>query len=148
IQVMYPRRSAPPAFDEQQGKPGLFKFRISQHANWEVAFYRSLYTVDGVILIGGGQSTFVAGILATSSQLPLVALEPYGGTSAKVWDLIDPADGLIRQEEKELMAEDSQSAAWAARIVTALLEQRQRRRNRDRERTEQSRSHQWQRAAE
>ncbi len=148
IQVIYPRRSERPAFDEQQSKPGLFKFKINFHSNWEVAFYRSLYTVDGLILIGGGQSTFVAGILATSSQLPLVALEPYGGTSEKVWGLIDPADGLIRQEEKELMAEDNQSAAWAARIVGALLEQRQRRRNRDRERIEQSRSHQWRRAAE
>jgi hypothetical protein len=141
IHVIYPRRGDPPAFPEHKTKPGCFKFKISQHESWEVSFYRSLYTVDGLIIIGGAQSTFVSGIFATSRQAPLIALEPYGGSGSKVWELIDPSDGVITREEKELMAEDAPSDKWARDIVDCLLTQRKRLRDQKRRKEDEARTH-------
>jgi hypothetical protein len=141
IHVIYPRRGEPPAFAEHQTKPGCFKFKISQHESWEVSFYRSLYTVDGLIIIGGAQSTFVSGIFATSRQAPLIALEPYGGSGSKVWELIDPGDGVITREEKELMAEDAPSEKWASDVVDCLLTQRKRLRDQKRRKEDEAAAH-------
>ena len=126
IHVIYPRGGGLPAFAEHQSKPGCFKFKLSQYRSWEVSFYRSLHHADGLIVLGGGQSTFIAGILGTTRQMPIVALEPYGGAASKVWELIDPGEGLITREEKELMAESAPTDKWARAIVASLLAQRQR----------------------
>jgi hypothetical protein len=141
IQVIYPRRGDPPAFAEHKTKPGCFKFKISQHESWEVSFYRTQQTVDGLIIIGGAQSTFISGIFATSRQAPMVALEPYGGSGSKVWELIDPSDGVITREEKELMAEDAPTEKWARGIVDCLLAQSMRLRDRKRRKEDESRAH-------
>jgi hypothetical protein len=126
IRVIYARKSPQPLFKEQQLKPSCFKFRIDSNPNWEVSFYRSLDRADGVVLVGGGQSTFVGGILAAIRSTPTAALEAYGGAASSVWELLTPSEGIITEDEKNLMAEETTSEEWAGRIVDSLLSQKTR----------------------
>jgi len=140
ILVVYARKTPQPQFKEQAIKPSCFKFKMDSNHSWEVSFYRSLFRVDGVALIGGGQSTFVAGILAVASGLPVVALEAYGGAASGVWELLTPSESLLTQDEKDAMAEESPSASWAERIVGSLLAQMARRKDAFEMRTESARA--------
>jgi hypothetical protein len=148
IVVVYPHGQPAPVFEQQQKKPICFKFKVSQHASWEVSFYQSLEAADGVILMGGGQSTFVSGILAVTRQMPLAAIESHGGMASKVWELIEPGAGSVILEEKELMATDSGSDKWPTKIVASLLAQRRRQQERELQRATQSRAYRWQVRAE
>jgi hypothetical protein len=124
ILVVYPRGSPRPAFEEQASKPSCFKFKLDQNPNWEVSFYRSLYRADGIILIGGGQATFAAGIVAASLTIPIIPVESFGGAASKVWELLAPADGLITDDEKTLMAsEEGPTPQWATGLVACLIDQ-------------------------
>jgi hypothetical protein len=126
VRVIHARKSPQPVFKEQQAKPACFKFRIDSNTNWEVSFYRSLYGADGVLLIGGGQSTFIAGILAATRNMPAIALEAYGGAGSSVWELLTPNEGLLSEDDKNLMAEENITAEWAAQVVDCLLKQKAR----------------------
>jgi hypothetical protein len=127
IRVIYPRRVPKPQFREEQAHRRCFRFLVDENEGWEVSFYRSLYEVDGLLLVGGGQSTFIAGIIATTRRTPIVALEGYGGAAAKVWQLINPFECTsLTKEDKSAMAEIDASAAWARKMTDVLLAQKNR----------------------
>jgi cation transport ATPase len=50
-----------------------------------VSYYRSLLCIDGAILIGGGRSTFIAGLIALSRKISLVPVANFGGGTERVW---------------------------------------------------------------
>src|SRR5438045_1258094 len=52
------------AFPEREHHEDLFDIRQDSSAGWEVSFFRSLGHANAVVLIGGGQSTLITGILA------------------------------------------------------------------------------------
>lgn len=127
IRVIYSRRMVKPQFLEQQREARCFQFHIDENESWEVSFYRSLYDVDGLFLMGGGQSTFAAGIIATTRRTPIVALDAFGGSASRVWELLNPSEcPSVLKEEKSAMAEIDASPAWANRMVGALLAQKDR----------------------
>jgi hypothetical protein len=126
IWVIYPRGSVQPVFPEQKQRPTAFRFKLDQDLNWEVSFYRSVYNCDGMLLIGGGQSTLVAGVLCVTRGIPLVCLEGYGGAGSKVWGLLSPSEQRITDEEKTLMGEVNDSFEWAAKVVASIDAQRER----------------------
>ena len=43
-------------FDELSTHPEVFDPRADASSNWEVSYYRSLFGVDGVLLVGVGRS--------------------------------------------------------------------------------------------
>lgn len=127
IRVIYPRHLPRPQYSEQQTHEQCFQFHIDQSNQWEVSFYRSLHEADALFLLGGGQSTFIAGIIATLRRMPILVLEAYGGSAGKVWELLNPFEcASIKQEEKNRMAEIDTSAVWAKDMVGVLLAQKER----------------------
>lgn len=127
VRVIYPRRTPQPEFPEYQQQRAGFKFKVDQNQNWEVSFYRSIYAADALLLVGGGQTTFVAGILGAIRGMPILALEPYGGAASKVWELISPGE-LVSEDEKALMAELNASGDWADRTIDMAIAQIERQR--------------------
>ncbi|MEU5317636.1 hypothetical protein AB0G67_13055 [Streptomyces sp. NPDC021056] len=93
---------------------------------WEVAFYHTLLTCDGVLLMGGGQSTRVAGIIALSQRLPLVSVAAFGGGAGQVWINFDKVRNDADDSDIRLMG-DNWSSVSAARLIACLLRQRERR---------------------
>jgi hypothetical protein len=126
ILMWYTQANEPPPFPEETGHPKLFVRRAEKGADWEIAFYRAIARADGIILMGGGNSTKISGQVAIGSRLPIVALSEFGGGAAKVWETLSAGEDLPIREEIDLMArrwgDDSAPA-----IIKSLFRQRERR---------------------
>ena len=103
IVAVFPYRNET-TFAEYQGNEALFDFRRDRSSHWEVSYYRSLRDVQGVVLIGGGRSTFITGLIAVAHRIPLVAVQYYGGQAAEVWKALEPGKDLPTQEAINDMA--------------------------------------------
>ncbi|MGW4727337.1 hypothetical protein [Streptomyces sp. NPDC004291] len=94
---------------------------------WEVSYYRTLLDCDGVLLVGGGQSTRIAGIIAMSQQIPVLPVAAFGGGAGQVWVNLDKIRNGLDDTGIALMGDDWHPDA-APRLVASLLEQGARRR--------------------
>src|SRR5262245_55621245 len=90
IIVRQPQLQTPAIFSDEKTHPKLFARRLDTSDEWEVSFYRSLADSDGVVLIGGGYSTFSAGQVAIGARIPLLAVAQTGGAAKKVWKTLAP----------------------------------------------------------
>ena len=91
-------------FTEYPAHPEVFDLQRDRTADWETSFYRSLRDVDGVVLIGGGRSTLITGLIAVTLRIPLVAALAYGGKAEEVWKVLDSAQDLPAATEINAMA--------------------------------------------
>ena len=68
---------------------------------WTSSFYKSLAEVDAVILLGGGDTTYIAGTVALNDGKSVVAVGAFGGTAKTIWDelVFDPE--LLKRSEKD-----------------------------------------------
>jgi hypothetical protein len=123
IQVRYPLHGIKPAFPEQSTNGDLFDWRPDHAPDWEMSFYQSLSEVQGILLIGGGPSTLIAGAVARGHQLAMVALPGFGGKAAQVWLNLRPEQDLASGDEISLMARPDWSDDMGAECVKALKDQ-------------------------
>jgi hypothetical protein len=113
------------AFDGMNSHPEGFTVRPEAAADWEVAFYRSLLSADGVLLIGGGRSTFAAGLIALSRRIAVAPVAAFGGAAQQIWRRMD-GGGLASEEDIAVMAQPWRADS-AASVASALLAQHRRR---------------------
>jgi hypothetical protein len=126
------------SFDELRRHPELFDVRADSSRDWEVSFYRSLAGCDGVILIGGGRSTLVTGLIALTMRIPLVAMAAFGGNARKVWDRLHNERGDATEEDVAEMATEWRKDS-ARKLVEGLDRQRNARAARERDASRQAR---------
>lgn len=126
IVISQPQDSKFVPFKEEATHSALFERRADKSGLWEVSFYRSLIDSDGVILLGGGNSTSIAGQVAIGARIPVLALERTGGSATTVWKTIAPGIDLPTIDEHARMARDL-SPDVVAGWVDALEAQRRRR---------------------
>ncbi|MFI5800103.1 hypothetical protein [Streptomyces sp. NPDC051677] len=95
-------------------------------SEWEVSFYRTIVGCDGAVLIGGGQSTRVAGVVAMSQRVPLLPVAAFGGGAGLVWVNLDKVRNDALDEDMAVLGGD-----WAPdsgqRLAACLQAQRHRR---------------------
>ena len=75
-------------FKEEEMRPEIFEHRLFPGEDWEAPFYRSLAEaegVDAVLLLSGATSTLIAGQIALARRLPILAVDEFGGSAAKIW---------------------------------------------------------------
>ena len=113
-------------FAEEQTGPAMFDRVFDPSAQWEVSFYRSLANADGVVLIGGGNTTLIAGQVAIGARIPVLPLLRSGGAAATVWQTISPGVDLPVGPETARMADEPSESA-AERWVDVLESQSKRR---------------------
>lgn len=89
---------------------------------WEVPFYRTLLETDGVILVGGGRTTRVAGILALARDIPVVALAAFGGGARQVWADLPRSGEHVLEADVNVLGEPW-STGSAERVVGVLRAQ-------------------------
>jgi hypothetical protein len=118
------RYGADTAFPEMDHHPHLFLVQPEPTADWEVTFYRSLLSIDGVVLIGGGRSTFVAGLIALSRDIALAPVAAFGGAAERVWRRLSGSQAA--EEDRATLAQPWQVGA-AETVASALLAQHVRR---------------------
>jgi hypothetical protein len=125
ILMWYSRDNEPPPFPEEASHPKLFERRAERGADWEVAFYRSITTAHGLVLMGGGNAAKISGLVAIGTRMPIVALSEFGGGTAKVWESLSAGQDLPSREEIDLMARGWNDGSASA-CVKALYDQRAR----------------------
>jgi hypothetical protein len=101
-------------FKEEATLREIFEINLFPGQDWEMPFYRSLAeedSVDAVLLLGGATSTLIAGQIAVARRLPILAVDEFGGSAAKIWNQL--AQGPVE------MKHDS----WGTTTATVLVEQ-------------------------
>jgi len=83
IIVYYPNGSGADRFPERSNYRDLFDIRPDTSDDWTITFYRSLKQANSFILLGGGYSTFIAGLLAITDRIPMLAISQFGGSANK-----------------------------------------------------------------
>jgi hypothetical protein len=127
IEVPYSANDGVPQFPEQKDVPELFfKFSPDRNPSWASSFYRSLSQVDGVILMGGSHSTYIAGTVAISHRKPVAPIFTFGGAAEELWKELSPESGLLEQREIDLMTSHSWERQNSDTLVENLLKQRKR----------------------
>jgi hypothetical protein len=111
-------------------KPDDDRFdRQPQGAEWEVSFYTRLAAADGIIVIGGGYTTKVAGLIAIGSKTPIIALAGFGGAAENVLEYLrQERHSIAAEADLNVMAQQTWGTKSAEHCIDALLEQIERRR--------------------
>ena len=127
IEVRFPDGREAATFPEYQTHGAAFRFQPDTSQDWEVSFYRSLNDVDGLLMLGGGRSTLIGGLVAIGSGLPTVAVATFGGNARKVWNLLGSESDLLDETAHAAMAPPTWDDAAARRMVEILAAQQRRR---------------------
>lgn len=134
IQIYYPGNTKEPVFPEAATKDHLFAQKPQAVKSWLVPFYTSLKEADGVLLVGGAESCFIAGLWAQLTGLPMVVVSAFGGSAGDLWSQLDGV--RISKAERELMGQGSWSDSSAGKLIETLRTQRERREQEEREQEE------------
>jgi hypothetical protein len=134
IQILYSQQHGQPRFVEEATNEDKFDFRPDFNPDWEFSFYQSLAHVDGMLMMGGGPSGLVAGLVTIGHQKPVVACAAFGGAAEKIWSALRAQDYALTEADLALMAQTRWSAGLAARLVQLLQKQREEFDRRERER--------------
>jgi len=133
IQVRYPLHSQKPDFPEQATNGELFDWRPDNRPDWEMSFYQSIGEVDGILLMGGGESTMIAGMVAMGHGIAVLALASFDGKACRVWEALRPGRDLPTADEISLMARPGWTNEQAAECVKTLRNQIDRKAERERQ---------------
>lgn len=128
IEVRYPEKKdasgvpKPPPFVNYYGQPS-FAFQPDDNPEWEVSFYQSLGDIGGMLVLQGGSSTLIAGLIALGYNKPVLPCSGFGGTAVKLGSVLAER-GLVTQTTKTRLQVRPDSAslpAWADDCVNILL---------------------------
>jgi len=126
IEVRYPT-NLDGRFPGEKANDPLF-VRTPQSGDWEASIYPSFATLDGIVLIGGGYTTKIAGLLALGSRTPLAALGGLGGAARDVWGYARAdRNCAATDDDLNLMASKYWNDESASMLVQSLLAQHRRR---------------------
>jgi hypothetical protein len=130
IEVRYPEKvdennvPNPPPFAKYQGHPS-FVFHPDKNPEWEISFYRSLDEIGGMLVLQGGSSTLIAGLISIGANKPVLVCSGCGGTAVKLSSILAER-GAITPTEKALLQARPEPAGvqkWAETCVALLLKQ-------------------------
>lgn len=118
IRVEYP---PPPEanidFAAMKTHQNAFDLQPSADSNWEVSFYNSLSAVEGILLVGGGRSTLITGLVGIGSRVTVLPISSFGGYARNVWDKMRTNPDPLMQEDMNLLARPDWSHDTAMQIV-------------------------------
>ena len=117
IQVLALQQHGQPHFVEEATNEDKFDFRPDFNPDWEFSFYQSLSHVDGMLILGGGPSGLVAGLVIIGHRKPVVVCAAFGGAGEKIWSALRAQDYALTDADLAVMAQTRWSPALATRMV-------------------------------
>jgi hypothetical protein len=124
IEVRYPEKlddkgkPEPPPFNSHFNNP-RFLFLPDKSRDWEVSYYTSLEDVRGILLLQGGRSALVAGVIGLGYRKPIVACSGFGGAAIEVLNMALERNLLVAGEKALLQSNPGASdiKKWADACV-------------------------------
>jgi hypothetical protein len=124
IEVYRAYRSLLPPFTEESAHPELFRYELKETEDWAITYFVALSRTDGMIILGGGQSSLIAGLVGISYKLPMLSFPYFGGKAQEIWELLRSSnDRLATLEECGFMAQPEWRSDSARRSVEILIDQ-------------------------
>ncbi|MGI8631303.1 MAG: hypothetical protein ACR2NA_01980 [Solirubrobacterales bacterium] len=124
VHVLYSRHYPTPEFAAQGEHPDAFEYRADLSSEWEPSFFRSLADVDAALIVGGGRSSYLAGLVCLGRKIPLLAVGTFGGSGHRVLDEMIHAGTPLRQGDFELLGRPDWSPSSARDLVKSLDSQK------------------------
>lgn len=124
IHVFHCRRCPTPEFTDQEEHTEAFDVHTDLSEEWEPSFYRSLAEVDGALILGGGSSAYLAGLVCLGHRIPTLALAGFGAGGSRVHRAIVEARVPLSRADLELLAKPDWEASSATDLVASLETQR------------------------
>ncbi|MET9567146.1 hypothetical protein [Streptomyces tauricus] len=124
--VAYPPRHRSVDFTLSEGSHVTVDVVRDTSGEWEVSYYRALLLSDGVLLMGGGQSTRIAGIVALAQQVPVLPVATFGAGAQQVWINLDRVRNDTDDTDIAVLGDDWTERS-ATRLIACLGRQRERR---------------------
>lgn len=122
IVVRYPQDIADTVkFEEEASQSDMFERIADADPDWQASFYRSLPEADGIVMLGGGESTLIAGHIALSLNIPIIAIANFGGAAGKIWQRLSYEEEYKDSSDLRQMAVDGE---LSASVCVAGLKQR------------------------
>jgi hypothetical protein len=122
IEVRYPPNLDGRFPGEKEDDPVFVRTQLGD--DWEASFYPSFADIDALILIGGGQTTRIAGLLALGSKTPVLALAGLGGAAYEIWSQLGANNNAtVTRDDLNVMANQMWTEKSAERSVDALVAQ-------------------------
>lgn len=133
IHIKYPSDEPSISFAERQAHSALFDMQPDSSSNWEVSFYDSLGQVDGILMIGGGRSTLVAGLVGMGYGTVVLPIPSFGGYSQRIWSDLKAKgkDSVLTADDLSILASPDWGPDTAKKIISlfevcfARLEERE-----------------------
>ncbi|MFK4157007.1 hypothetical protein ACI2LV_34170 [Streptomyces fungicidicus] len=120
--VAYPPRHRSVDFTLPESSTVTVEVVRDTSGEWEVSYYRTLLSCDGVLMVGGGQSTRVAGTIALAQRIPVVPVATFGGGAEQVWINLDKVRNDADETDIALLGADWTPES-AQRLVECLMRQ-------------------------
>lgn len=124
VRVLYSRHYPTPRFSAQDDHPDAFEYRADMSKDWEPSFFRSLADVDAALVVGGGNSAYLAGLVCLGRKIPLLAVGTFGAAASRVLDAMSQAGAPLDQKDFALLGRPEWSSDSAHRLVESLRSQR------------------------
>ena len=123
VHVPYSRRFPTPEFPEQRDHPEAFEIRVDLSHEWEPSFYRSLAEVDAALILGGGESAYLAGLVCLGRRIPVLAVAAFGAGGSRVHRAMVDAAVPLDIEDLELLGRSDWTPQSAQGLVESLATQ-------------------------
>jgi hypothetical protein len=124
IEVRYPEKlddhGAPktPPFNSHFNDP-RFQFVSDKNPDWEVSYYASFEEIGGMLLLQGGKSALVAGVVALGYRKPVIACGGFGGAATGLLNMLQERNLLLAEERALLQSKPAaaEMRTWAEKCI-------------------------------
>jgi hypothetical protein len=127
--IVRPPQHATVEFETPPGSSIEVRVEHDSSGEWELPYYRSLLDCDGLVIVGGGQASRVAGLFALLHEVPVLPVAGFGGGAAQVRANLNLLRNDATDDELQLLGRPW-TAGLSTELVAVLLAQRERRRER------------------
>jgi hypothetical protein len=121
--VLYSKALEKPEFGAEAEHRDAFEFRADLSDFWEPSFFRSLADVDAALIVGGGHSAYLAGLVCMGRKIPLLAVGTFGASGARVFEALVQARTPLRESDLVLLGQPEWTPTSAHQIVASLATQ-------------------------